>query len=420
MPTSVLLGGTSTLTADITKNTNNANTNGGTAPIVMVGRNFVFDAGTKGTINAPLIVAIPAGGTTTKTFTANGTSADCGAATPSVTVESLPQPVTITIQCPDLTIAKTNNVANNSVVGQQWTWTLTASNASGGASTSATFAAGQTVLTDNLPNGANISYGAPTTAANMTCAINGTKDLTCTANAGGVTIAAGGSITVTFTATGTSPAAQANPRGGGISRIDSGSLIVESNEGNNDASANTVTVNKANTSMSSITDSPDPSVVGQAYTVGLTLNVTAPGSGTPTGTVSVNDGTGGMCTATLPTMNCMLTSTTQGVKTVTLTYNGDSNFNTSSNTAGHLVNKANTSVGIVSSQNPSLTGQSVTFTATANVTAPGAGTPTGKCYIPRQRYCDNGLHECCFDGRDGAMHAVADACARQSSDYGAV
>ena len=42
-----------------------------------------------------------------------------------------------------------------------------------------------------------------------------------------------------------------------------------------------------------------------------------------------------------------------------------------------VVNKANTTTGVTSSQNPSLTGQSVTFTATLAVTAPGAGTPTG-------------------------------------------
>ena len=41
------------------------------------------------------------------------------------------------------------------------------------------------------------------------------------------------------------------------------------------------------------------------------------------------------------------------------------------------VNKANTATGLTSSVNPSVFGQSVTFTATVTAVAPGAGTPTG-------------------------------------------
>src|SRR4029079_3027352 len=72
-------------------------------------------------------------------------------------------------------------------------------------------------------------------------------------------------------------------------------------------------VDKANTTLTNLTDSPDPSVTGAAYTVGFMLNVTATGARTPGGTVTVNDGTGGMCTATLPATSCPLTSTTAGV-----------------------------------------------------------------------------------------------------------
>jgi hypothetical protein len=41
------------------------------------------------------------------------------------------------------------------------------------------------------------------------------------------------------------------------------------------------------------------------------------------------------------------------------------------------VNRASTAVTLASSANPAVTGQSVTFTATVSVVAPGAGTPTG-------------------------------------------
>ncbi len=140
----------------------------------------------------------------------------------------------------------------------------------------------------------------------------------------------------------------------------------------------THTVNKANTTLSNLTDSPDPSVVGQPYTVGFTLSVNSPGAGTPTGTVIVNDGTGGTCTATLPTTSCQLTSTTAGVKTITLTYNGDANFNTSTATAGHAVNKADTTVAITNdTPDPSVIGQNYAVTAGVAVNSPGSGTPTG-------------------------------------------
>ncbi len=138
------------------------------------------------------------------------------------------------------------------------------------------------------------------------------------------------------------------------------------------------TVNKANTTIGSFTDSPDPSVVGQPYTVGFTLSVASPGAGTPTGTVTVNDGTGGTCTATLPATTCSLTSTSAGIKTLTFTYNGDANFNTSSNTAGHQVNKASTTVAITAdTPDPSVIGQNYAVTASVSVSSPGAGTPTG-------------------------------------------
>ncbi|HQR35406.1 MAG TPA: Ig-like domain repeat protein, partial [Blastocatellia bacterium] len=139
------------------------------------------------------------------------------------------------------------------------------------------------------------------------------------------------------------------------------------------------TVNKASTTLSSLTDAPDPSVVGQPYTAGFTLNVTSPGAGTPTGTVTVDDGAGGTCTATLPATSCQLTSTVAGNKTVTFTYNGDANFNASpSNTAGHAVNKASTTVAITNdTPDPSVIGQNYAVTAAVSVTSPGSGTPTG-------------------------------------------
>ncbi|MFT3743531.1 MAG: Ig-like domain repeat protein [Pyrinomonadaceae bacterium] len=139
-----------------------------------------------------------------------------------------------------------------------------------------------------------------------------------------------------------------------------------------------ITVSKADTTLTALTDAPDPSVVGQPYTTGFTLNIVAPGAGTPTGTVSVNDGAGGTCTATLPATSCQLTSIVTGNKTLTFSYGGDSSFNGSTNTAGHAVNKADTTTTITAdTPDPSVIGQNYAVTASVIAAAPGSGTPTG-------------------------------------------
>src|SRR5262249_16486499 len=56
----------------------------------------------------------------------------------------------------------------------------------------------------------------------------------------------------------------------------------------------------------------------------------------------------------------------------------DPDFTTSTSTAlSQTVSKASTTAAVLSSANPSVVGQSVTFTTTISVVAPGGGTPTG-------------------------------------------
>jgi hypothetical protein len=107
-----------------------------------------------------------------------------------------------------------------------------------------------------------------------------------------------------------------------------------------------------------------------------------PGGGTPTGTVTVSDGTGGTCMITLPATSCNLTSTSPGMKTITATYPGDANYNGSSDTESHQVNKADVTVSITSdTPDPSAVGQNVTVNFTVVAAAPGAGTPTGNVTV---------------------------------------
>ena len=67
-----------------------------------------------------------------------------------------------------------------------------------------------------------------------------------------------------------------------------------------------------------------------------------------------------------------------GLRSITATYQGDSNFlTTTSASLKQTVQKAETTTDLVSSVNPSVYGQSVTFTATVSVVAPGGGAPAG-------------------------------------------
>ena len=80
--------------------------------------------------------------------------------------------------------------------------------------------------------------------------------------------------------------------------------------------------------------SPEPSQVGQLYSV--SYSVTSSSTGTPTGNVTVSDGTSS-CIGTVAAGSCSLASTTPGTKTLTVAYAGDGHFAPRSATATHFV-----------------------------------------------------------------------------------
>ena len=137
-------------------------------------------------------------------------------------------------------------------------------------------------------------------------------------------------------------------------------------------------------------DDPDPSVVGELVTV--QYRVTSDDGGTPTGDVTVTDGTVS-CTATVADRACSLTFATTGNHSLTATYAGDSTFDGSTSIAeGHTVYVADTTTTITShSPDPSVVGQSVTVQY--DVTAL-ASTPTGNVTVS--------------DGTDSCTASVAD------------
>lgn len=106
-------------------------------------------------------------------------------------------------------------------------------------------------------------------------------------------------------------------------------------DGNFNGSSNSTseTVNKAS-STTSITATPNPSLLNQAITVNVTVAALAPATGTPSGTVNVSDSTGVNCSITLSSGkgSCTFTPKTVGNDTITATYGGDASFNGSSGT----------------------------------------------------------------------------------------
>jgi uncharacterized repeat protein (TIGR01451 family) len=141
---------------------------------------------------------------------------------------------------------------------------------------------------------------------------------------------------------GTTPGAHVNTTGD-----------LTSSSGNSGTANDTLTVNQAGTTTTITADAPDPSDVNQAVIVAYTVVANAPGSGTPTGTVMVDDGEGNTCSATVAAGQCTLTSTTPGNKTLTATYAGATSFNPSGAAETHTVQDlADLVVQVVVQQNP--------------------------------------------------------------------
>ncbi|MFD9537770.1 Ig-like domain repeat protein, partial [Streptomyces sp. NPDC060010] len=138
-----------------------------------------------------------------------------------------------------------------------------------------------------------------------------------------------------------------------------------------------VTVNQASSTVS-VTIDPNPSVCGETVTVCATVTAVAPGSGTPSGTVTFT-GPGGLnVTLTLDAGGtaCLTTSSlTSG--TYSATYNGDSCFAGSDGPFEVTVNQAASTTTVSVNPNPSVCGQTVTVCATVTAVAPGGGIPTG-------------------------------------------
>src|SRR5882757_5204956 len=130
-------------------------------------------------------------------------------------------------------------------------------------------------------------------------------------------------------------------------------------------------------SATTLISSLNPSALGQAVTFTAMVK-SASGTGTPTGTVTFNDGATVLGPGTLSggTATFITSGLAGGVHSITAVYGGDANFaGSTSPVLTQTVNKASSSTSVVSSNSSSNRGAAVTFTAT--VTSSAAGTATG-------------------------------------------
>ncbi|MFZ0964017.1 MAG: Ig-like domain repeat protein [Terriglobia bacterium] len=133
-------------------------------------------------------------------------------------------------------------------------------------------------------------------------------------------------------------------------------------------------VNKA-TPTAVLVSSVNPSVLANAVTFTATVASTA---GTPSGSVSFYDGTtllGSAVTLAEGTAAYTTSSLAVGLHSITAAYSSDNNFlSVTSSAVAQTVGKATPTVVVISSVNPVLVTNAVTFTATVSSTA---GNPSG-------------------------------------------
>ncbi len=150
--------------------------------------------------------------------------------------------------------------------------------------------------------------------------------------------------------------------------------------GSQSTSAAVISVGEAHTTTT--VSAVSPVVVGQPVTYQATVGVQAPGSGTPTGSVTFTGLGSGVLCAAAPlsggSATCTTSYTSPGSPSVTATYNSDGNFASSTSAAyTEVVNQDSTVTTLTASPDPAVAGQPTTLTAAVLVSSPGVSTPTG-------------------------------------------
>jgi hypothetical protein len=144
-----------------------------------------------------------------------------------------------------------------------------------------------------------------------------------------------------------------------------------------------LTVGEDSTTTGIASPTPSP-VVGEPITFDVTVSPDSPGSGTPTGSVTVSDGTQDcLAPLTAGAGSCQITETAAASFTFTASYGGDPNFDASvtSSGLGVTVSEDSTTTGIARPTPSPVVGEPITFDVTVSPDSPGSGTPTGSVTV---------------------------------------
>ena len=156
--------------------------------------------------------------------------------------------------------------------------------------------------------------------------------------------------------------------------------VYAASSGNDSASPQVV----QSATTTTVSTSPNPSVFGQTIAVVALVTDGGSGAGIPNGTVTFTEGATTLASG-VPVdgtghASFTVSSLAVGSHTIRATFSGNVGWRSSSGNDRALpqvVNSDATATSVSSLVNPSVFGQSVTFTATVSASAPGAGTPTG-------------------------------------------
>ena len=186
----------------------------------------------------------------------------------------------------------------------------------------------------------------------------------------------GGSTTGTVTFLDGTVALGSSPVSGNAAQLSLSSLAVgshaitakyngDTNVAGSTSAGLTQTVSQAATTTN-VTSGANPAVFGQSVAFSVTIQPST--SGTPTGTVTLMDGSSSLGSAALPVNGVAqftISSLAPGAHTISSSYSGDANYaGSTSSILTETVNQITTATTLASNVNPVLAGQAVTFTAT--------------------------------------------------------
>lgn len=166
-----------------------------------------------------------------------------------------------------------------------------------------------------------------------------------------------------------------------------GDLVLSANyAGNANFAASSDTephsVNAVASLLAILSDTPDPSVSGQPVNVTAQLSS---GVGTPGGPIVISDGAGAACQISAASGNCNLIPINAGVVTLRADFAGTSTHLASTASAAHTVDRAATTLApappVDGDGNPPRQFAPMRFAVAVNVTAPGAGMPSGSVTV---------------------------------------